>query len=106
MEILNKQAIRLLSFRSNSIFDSFHIINQILTNIGIPYLGEKTVMLYALIGIVILVFKEFRDEYFSTKFLFFENKNVFIRNLSYVFIVVLILLIGVFDGGQFIYFQF
>lgn len=93
-------------FRANTISNSFHIVNQIFTNIDLPFIGEKTILLYALIGIMILAFKEIKDEYFPTKFLFFRNKNMVVRYLSYSFIIILILLIGVFDGGQFIYFQF
>jgi hypothetical protein len=36
----------------------------------------------------------------------FENKNKLVRTLSYSSIIIIILLFGVFDGGQFIYFQF
>jgi len=37
---------------------------------------------------------------------FFMNKSPVIRMATYSFLALVILLIGVFDGGQFIYFQF
>ena len=35
-----------------------------------------------------------------------ENKYIGVRFLSYIFLTIMILAFGVFDGGQFIYFQF
>jgi alginate O-acetyltransferase complex protein AlgI len=35
-----------------------------------------------------------------------RNKNFWVRNSYYSFLIILIILLGVFDGGQFIYFQF
>ncbi len=93
-------------FRANSIGDSIEIIHQIFTNLSFPYIGQKTTLFYAFIGIVILLFKEFRDEFLPNHLLLFENKSLIVRYLSYASILILILLIGVFDGGQFIYFQF
>jgi alginate O-acetyltransferase complex protein AlgI len=53
-----------------------------------------------------LLFVELKQEYYGGSFSFLNNKNWIFRYLSYSFLIILILLIGVFDGGQFIYFQF
>jgi hypothetical protein len=70
------------------------------------FIGQKTILLYGLIGITILMFKEVRDEFFPGRLLLFENKQIAVRYLTYATVIILILIIGVFDGGQFIYFQF
>jgi len=93
-------------FRANSISDAIHIVYQVFTNLDYPFIGSKSIMLYSLIGLTILFLKEVRDEFYPEKMLLFENNNVMVRYLSYASIVLLILLLGVFDGGQFIYFQF
>jgi alginate O-acetyltransferase complex protein AlgI len=49
---------------------------------------------------------EIKTEYFDGMPRFFYHPKLWVRQLSYMAIVILILLIGVFDGGQFIYFQF
>jgi len=92
-------------FRANSMSDAMHIVHQIFTNLSNPHIG-KTILFYSFIGISILLFKEIRDEFFPKRFLLFENKSMVIRYLSYASILIIIILIGVFDGGQFIYFQF
>ena len=43
---------------------------------------------------------------FNDRWSILYNKYPFIRIAGIVIIVITILLIGVFDGGQFIYFQF
>jgi hypothetical protein len=53
-----------------------------------------------------LLFRDFTEEFMPSKFLLFENKRKLVRILSYSLVIILILLIGVFDGGEFIYFQF
>lgn len=93
-------------FKAESLHDASLIIGKIFTDMSYLFIGQKTVLLYAFIGISILLFKEVRDEFFPTKFLLFENPRIGIRYLSYASIIILILVIGVFDGGQFIYFQF
>jgi len=93
-------------FRANSLNDAFLIIKKIFSELTLPYVGEKAIVIYMSTGFLILLFKEIRDEFFPYKFAFFENRNILIRYMSYMTIIILILLIGVFDGGQFIYFQF
>ncbi len=91
-------------FRANNVNDAFEIINKIsngvLSNLFIRY----EVFFAVLIGLTILFLKELREEYFLNKIKFFNNSIV--RILIYTTLIVLILLLGVFDSGQFIYFQF
>ena len=63
-------------------------------------------MIYMLVAVCRLFFKDMRDEFFPRRFLFFENRNIAIRWSSYLFLMFLILLTGVLDSGQFIYVNF
>ncbi|MCU4166220.1 MBOAT family O-acyltransferase [Carboxylicivirga caseinilyticus] len=78
---------------------------KMFTHFGPVYI-DKTVLLYAFLGIAILLISEFRDEFYPNKFLFFNNKNVIIRWLSYFSVLLVIFIFGVFKGSNFIYFNF
>ena len=93
-------------FRANNISDAFIIIKKVLTFNGAIFIGDASAMIFALCGIFSLFFVEVKREYYKGDFSFFYNKNWMIRNLSYAVLIILIMLVGVFDGGQFIYFQF
>lgn len=92
--------------RVTYVSDAITVLAKIITNTGKLYIESPSVIIFCLFGIVMLLLKDFTDEYFPNRFLLFENRNVVIRFLSYSAVVILILLIGVFDGSQFIYFQF
>jgi alginate O-acetyltransferase complex protein AlgI len=90
-------------FRASNLSAALLIIKKIATSRGPVFGGTNP---YALFGILILVLVELKEEYFAGRYLFFENPNIYIRYISYTVAVVAIMLLGVFDGGQFIYFQF
>ena len=92
-------------FKANSIMDGWIIFSRIFTNIG-PLFIDLPTMIMGCIGILILVVKDFVDEFYAEKRLLLDNKHLFIRWGIYVGLLALILSCGVFDGGQFIYFQF
>ncbi len=91
--------------KCNNLNDAFYLITKISSQPGTLFI-DKTTLFYAFFALFILLFKDFRDEYFPKKFLLFENRSIVIRFLSYAFILILIVSIGVLDSGQFIYFQF
>lgn len=64
--------------------------------------------IFALIvmGTVILFVKDFTDEFMPKRFRLYENKYRVVRWSAYVLTMLLILLTGVFDAGQFIYANF
>lgn len=95
-------------FRANSVSDSFLIVKKIFTDSGNLFFdkADPSSFIFSFLGIFILLFVESKNEYYRGDFSFFNNKHWLIRNLSYAALLVIILLIGVFDGGQFIYFQF
>lgn len=93
-------------FRANNLNDSFTIIEKIFTSKGPLFINNPSILIYSILSILFLITVEFRSEYFKDKQSFFNHKSWLIRNLSYSVVIILILLFGVFDGGQFIYFQF
>ena len=93
-------------FRANSSHDAFLIINQLFVFDNPLYIGEWQHFLYGIAGITFLLIIEFNREYFGQYVLPFKTNHWFKEQLAYTMLLLLILLIGVFDGGQFIYFQF
>lgn len=93
-------------FRANSIDDALLIIEKIFTSQGSLFIENPSMIIYSFLAIFVLFFVEIKQEYYKGNFSFTKNSNWLIRILSYAFLLILIFLIGVFDGGQFIYFQF
>lgn len=96
-------------FRANSLADSFTIVKDIFLNPGrlfIPQNEDIIVPIYALLAILILLITEFKKENLDNVFTISESKYEWVRLSYYSLVLFVILFIGVFDGGQFIYFQF
>jgi D-alanyl-lipoteichoic acid acyltransferase DltB (MBOAT superfamily) len=91
-------------FRANNLNDAFLVVNKITTSISADLFVKWDVFFAVFIGLTILLVKEFRNEFLSNKLTFLKKYNLNI--VFYAFIVAIILLMGVFDEGQFIYFQF
>ena len=93
-------------FRMPDIGSAFSMIEKMFANAGIPDLSDfgSISLLIVSIGLSILAFKDFRDEYFINKMKFLETKIV--RWAIYVVLFCMILNFGVLDGGQFIYVNF
>ena len=93
-------------FRAGSSHEAFKIAFKIFAFEGPLYIGEWQQLLYGLSAIAFLLFIEFHNEFFSSNQLPFKTNNWFKEQLAYCLLIILILMVGVFDGGQFIYFQF
>lgn len=61
---------------------------------------------FTLLGIGLLAMKDIRDEFMSNKYLLMNNKSKFVRWATYICILVLIMITGVFGADQFIYANF
>jgi alginate O-acetyltransferase complex protein AlgI len=94
-------------FRSIDLPTALNIIKKIFNPLGSFYLIDaQQVFFYSLSGIFILLIIEFYLE-FSPEFVKkFQVTYKFASLSFYIILIILILLIGVFDGGQFIYFKF
>ena len=90
-------------FRAESIFQAFDILYMIFFKHGSISVLSSSNFAYSLLAIFILLTKDIFDE-FDFKHHYLRNK--YLKFLYYYLIVILILLIGVFDGSQFIYFRF
>jgi len=93
-------------FRANTTQDAFLVIQKAITLNGSLYIGSPAIFIYSLAGIAFLLAAEFKSEYLKESISFLNNPHWLVRKLSYSFLIVTILFFGVFDGGQFIYFQF
>lgn len=91
-------------FRANTIGDAFTAIIKIFTNPGAPFMYPMA-MLFGMLSLVILVVKDFADEFHpSWKLLASDNKVI--ETIACALLAVYVVLFGVLESSQFIYFQF
>ncbi len=93
-------------FRSQSVEDALIVIKKILTFKGSIFNDGTAILLYSFFAISFLLAVEFKKEFYKGSFTLSHHTNFWVRNSYYSLLVILIILFGVFDGGQFIYFQF
>ena len=90
-------------FRLPSISEVFTVIWKIFTDHG--GLFTDSTLFLAMISLVILFIKD-ASEQFNCRLKLFYSKYTAVRYLSVSLLICFILLTGVLEGGQFIYFQF
>ncbi len=100
-------ALSCLFFRALNVKDALHIVKSIVTmKKGPLFKGSPPInFYYYIIAAALLIIVELFQEYLPQVKLI-NNKSVVIRYAGYIIILMVILLIGVFNGSQFIYFQF
>ncbi len=99
-------ALSLIFFRANSVGEALTIIKRIFTAKGALYIENPTIISFSLLGIFFLLLVESKEEFYKGSFSFTNNKYWLMRYSYYCFLLIIILIAGVFDGGEFIYFQF
>ena len=92
-------------FRANTMDDAIQALGMMLIPKGELYLPQMSLLLYIVMGITILLFCDIIWER-KGRHPLLENRYIIVRFVSYIMLTVMILAFGVFDGGQFIYFQF
>lgn len=95
-------------FRMPTLSDACSVIGRIF-DYRLPltlYLPENTNLVLILMGVTMLTAKDLLDEYKPANRLFFESRSKLVRWCSYVVVLVLIMLTGVFGADQFIYANF
>jgi len=92
-------------FRASSIDKAFLIIRKIFTFKGPLFISTPSLMIYSLLAIGLLLLCEFFTEFYPQVSLI-NNKYKPVRYMAYASLITIILVMGVLDGGQFIYFQF
>ena len=95
-------------FRMPSLEDAIGVIGHIFNvhqSMSLE-VTSKHIFLLMVVGTVILLMKDVRDEFAPNKMRLFESKLKVVRWGSYLAVIVMIMLTGVFDAGQFIYANF
>ena len=93
-----------LFFRANTISDAFYAISKIITDFRHPFIHPMA-MLFGIVSTLILFAKDYVDEY-HPKCCFMISNNTLVSSFAFVLVLVYILLFGILDSSQFIYFQF
>ena len=88
-----------------SLNECLFVIEKIFLN-NDSFSHSKIELLKLIILILLVLFLEFKQEYYPEKLKLFRNKNLLIRWISYLSIILFIVLLGVFSNDNFIYFQF
>lgn len=70
------------------------------------FLPSNSDILFTVIGITMLILKDFFDEYHPNRLILFDNKKTYIRWGAYIYVFIMIMLMGVFGADQFIYVNF
>ncbi len=92
-------------FRAASISDANFILQSIFTTPGGLFIPALDQFIYGLMGIFLLLMGDAAQEAANLTALFVRRPRT-VRWASYIVLIVITILIGVFDESQFIYFQF
>lgn len=92
-------------FRAQNLNEAFEIVGKIFTSPG-PLFYKPSELAFALIAVGSLVVLDIKREFFDDIVSLVHNRKFLIGVAASVFIVLMILLFGVLDGGQFMYFKF
>ncbi len=96
----------MIVFRIRDMDSLVRIFKQICVFNGALFIGLPSNFIYSVFGIWLVIVIDLWKEFWPKNFLFNESNMFIMRQLPYFIFAILILLIGVYDGGQFIYFQF
>ena len=91
-------------FRANNLEDIIQIFTTVVTNLEVPDL-QFGILAAAFLAITILTIKESANEFKWKWYAHVSESNLF-THLYFIVMISYIILFGVFQGNQFIYFQF
>lgn len=86
--------------------DAWMAVCKMAVPTGALYVPNLSTLFYCLMGIGVLTISDIWQEAHDGKWMLMSHRNVAIRYVGYLFLTLYLLMFGVFDGGQFIYFQF
>lgn len=95
-------------FRMQSLREAVEVIGRIF-DLSLPltvYNPGFTALFFIVFSVLLLFLKDITDEFFPQRFRLFNNRSIVVRWCSYLFIIVSIMLCGVFGADQFIYANF
>lgn len=95
-------------FRMPSIKDAYLMIVRMFSSsaFGGIFLPGNSDLLFMTLGITLLFLNDLTEEYYPSKIKLMDNSRIWVRWTTYILCVILIMMAGVFDAGQFIYVQF
>jgi alginate O-acetyltransferase complex protein AlgI len=96
----------LIIFQSPTITEAINVIKRIFLNPGPFFYDKPSTLFFMMIGCVAILLDDIDKEFKIFKISLFSNRNWLVQQVSYALLLIYILLTGVFDGGQFIYFSF
>jgi alginate O-acetyltransferase complex protein AlgI len=96
----------LIIFRTTQSSAASDIINIIKSSPGKLFIDQPSTILFIMVGIAIMLLADIREEYKIFGNTLFSKKSWILQHFSYAILLIYIILAGVFDGGQFIYFAF
>ena len=96
----------LIFFRTTTLDNAANIVNIIFSAPGELYIDNISTIIFILIGSAILVTSDLHKEYGIFRHLLIEKKKWVLQEIVYSLLLIYIIIAGVFDGGQFIYFSF
>lgn len=92
-------------FQAQTVDDFFGTISALSNGFAIPFLSNVPETIAAFVAIVIVLFKEYKDEN-KKNFGFLHSDNYYMRVVSVALLICYIMYFGALDGSTFIYFQF
>lgn len=93
-------------FRASSIHEASAIFGKIFSFDGKLFYDHPSTILYCLMGISILFFVESFDHKHDERLYILNRPKGIFKQFSYALLLIMIIMIGVLDGSEFIYFQF
>lgn len=99
--------LSLIFFRAATVHDALTITDNIFSfKKGPLFIGFAAGFVYSIALILFLLASEINEKVYNNKYSVLYSDNTWIRRAGYVTLILIMLMIGVFNGGQFIYFQF
>lgn len=96
----------LIIFRTTTLDGASNIIQIIGTKPGKLFIDTESTIAFIILGIVIMLLNDIQVEFKIFNKTIYWEKRWILQQITYALLIIYILLAGVFDGGQFIYFAF
>lgn len=93
-------------FRADTVGEALAIIKKIVLFKGPLFFDSASMLMFILMALFYIVVHDVKKEFFDKKIALAQSKHWVVRNGYYCLLIIIILVTGVFDGGEFIYFQF
>lgn len=95
-------------FRMPTLSDAWSVTTRIF-NIHLSpsiYIGDFQTIALVVLGLIILIIKDVRDEFYPHRMPLMNNRHIIVRWATYISLILMILLTGVLSSDQFIYANF